>query len=80
MDWFDSKTPKLRLLQLQRVDLIDKKGSRLSDLGTFANSFLDIQGSITFQNDAMPNEIRLRLCERKAGIAVFEFKDIFSQQ
>jgi hypothetical protein len=76
VDWLVAKGPTLRLLEIQKAELIDQRGKEIAPLERRSIRGRDVQGKISFENGSHPKELRLRVCERKMAIAVFEFKRI----
>jgi len=74
IDWMTAKSADLRLLGVQKAEVINQEGKVIAPLGREVLQMLDIRGNITVPNTSEPKELRLRLCERKVAIVVFEFK------
>jgi hypothetical protein len=80
IDWLVAKSPDLQLLGVQKAQLIDLDDKLIPPDGIIAVSALDIQGKITFDDGLEPKELRLRLCEKKLAIAVFEFQGVLPRK
>jgi len=79
LDWIAARSGQLRLLHVQKMDLRDRNGKSIPLLGGNLAELLEpqLRGTMTFEKQYAPQELRIGVCERKPAIAVFEFENVF---